>query len=70
MLQDKIYPTTARFLARLHQNFDDFPINSVSKLWLEMTKVSTKLLSEFCEKRKENYFLKFNWDSPTNEQIK
>ena len=59
MLQDKIYPTTARLLARLHQNFDDFPINSVSRLWLEMKKVSTQFLGEFREKRKEIHFLKF-----------
>ncbi|CAM4984974.1 unnamed protein product [Rotaria socialis] len=31
LLEEKIYPTTARLLSRLRQDFDDFPIHSVRK---------------------------------------
>ncbi len=44
LLQENIYPTTSRLLSRLHRDFDDFPINSVSTLWRAMKHVSITFL--------------------------
>jgi hypothetical protein len=55
LLQEKIYPTTSRLLSRLHQDFDDFPILSVTTLWREMKKVSIRLALDFLEMKKLSF---------------
>ena len=54
LIQEKVYPTSEKFLKRLKDQYEDFPIRSASTLRKKMRSVSEVFVLTYARRKKKH----------------